>query len=77
VASQFFYLNSGIATFSGSHTGMNTFSIQLLDPNGKLIQSVIDEIGPYRGSQSIRVSQPGIYILNIDADSSWHLDVSQ
>lgn len=77
MASQFFYLNSGIATFSGSHTGLNTFSIQLLDQNGKLIQSVVDEIGPYRGSQSIGISQPGIYLLNIDADSEWHLDISQ
>lgn len=77
MASQFIYLNSGLATFSGTHTGMNTFSIQLLDQNGKFIQSVVDEIGPYRGSQSIGITQPGIYILNIDADSSWHLDVSQ
>lgn len=77
MASQFIYLNSGLATFSGSHTGMNTFSIQLLDQNGRLVQSVVDAIGPYRGSQSIGITQPGIYILNIDADSSWHLDVSQ
>ena len=77
MASQFIYLNSGLATFSGTHTGMNTFSVQLLDQNGKFIQSVMDEIGPYRGSQSIGITQPGIYILNIDADSSWHLDVSQ
>lgn len=77
IASQFISLNSGLVTFSGSHDGMNTFIVELLDQNGKLVDTVVNEIGPYRGSQSISISQPGIYLLNIDADSSWHLDVSQ
>ncbi len=77
VATQFIYLNNGVNTFSVSHKGMNAFSIDLLDPNGKLVDTVIDEIGPYSGAQSISISQPGIYLLNIDADSSWHLDISQ
>ena len=77
MASQFMYLNSGLVTFSGSYGGMNTFKVDLLDQNGKLVQTAISQIGSYRGSQSIGITQPGIYLLNIDADSSWHLDVSQ
>lgn len=77
VASQFIYLNSGPVSFSCSHDGMNTFIVELLDQNGRLVDTPVNEIGPYRGSQSVSISRPGIYLLNIDADSSWHLDVSQ
>ncbi len=77
VASQFIYLNIGLTTFSVSHNGMNTFNIELLDQNGKLVDTVVNEIGPYRNSQTISISQPGIYILNIDADSTWRVDVSE
>ncbi len=77
VASQFIYLNSGLTTFSVSHNSMNTFNIELLDQNGKLVDTVINEIGPYHGAQSISVAQPGIYLLNIDTDGTWHVDVSQ
>lgn len=77
MASQFIYLNSGVTTFSVSHEGMNTFIIEVLDQNGRLVETAVNNIGSYRGSQSISLSQPGIYLLNIDADSTWHVDVSQ
>ena len=77
LASDFIYLNTGKVTFDMTHNGMNAFNVELLDQNGRLVQTVTDVIGTYKGSQTLQIGQAGIYLLNIDADGSWNVQVSQ
>jgi hypothetical protein len=76
VASDLIYLDSGLVTFHTSYDGTNNFMVELLDHNGRLVEVVTNRIGSYKGSQSIMISEPGIYLLNIDADGSWKLEIS-
>lgn len=76
VASDLIYLDSGLVTFHTSYDGTSNFMVELLDHNGRLVNVVTDQIGSYKGSQAIMISEPGIYLLNIDADGGWKLEIS-
>jgi hypothetical protein len=76
MASDLVYLDSGLVTFRMTYDGTSNFMVELLDHNGRLVDVVTNQIGSYKGSQAIRISEPGIYLLNIDADGSWKLDIS-
>ncbi len=76
LASNLIYMDQGLVDFHTSYVGTNNFRVELLDRNGKLVNVVTDRIGSYKGSQSIMINEPGIYLLNVDADGDWKLDIS-
>ncbi len=83
-ASPKFELLAGIATFEMSHDGSSNFIVQLMSESGETIDLLVNTIGQYTGAKAIGVqkgallgAEPGMYLLNIQADGSWGITVRQ
>lgn len=72
-----FLLQAGRADFALTHSGRSNFAVWLYDVNRKRrIDLLANEIGPWRGSTSVRVDG-GWYLLDIEADGAWSASVQQ
>ncbi len=75
--SQLFTLSPGLTRFELEHDGERNFAVWLLDNNGKNVDLLVNEIGPFDGSKATGIKYDGIYCLDINADGNWRIDVSQ
>jgi PKD repeat protein len=75
-ASDVMDLQEGLHTFEFSHDGDSNFIVELYDENGDSIALLANEIGSYEGSTAERIPQDGFYVLDIVADGSWTIDVT-
>ena len=76
-ATERFYLNEGLIRFNLRHDGSSNFAVQLLeDKTGRYESLLVNKIGKSEGSKAIRVSRPGYYLLNIEADGAWFIEVN-
>lgn len=75
LASGFFTASNGLATFAMSHQGDGNFAVQVLDTDGNQIGLPANEIGVYQGSQAVSLNAGDIYILNIEANGAWSVQV--
>ena len=67
----------GLLGFKMTHNGNSNFIVHLLDANtGQTVEYVANEIGNYSGSQAYSVTD-GKYLLNVDADGSWTVTITQ
>ena len=76
-ASQKFTLDEGLSIFAMKHSGSSNFIVWLLDSNGNNVDLLANVVGDFDGSKAVGISKPGDYILNIDADGPWTVDISQ
>ena len=76
-ASQQFTLTEGLSIFTMKHSGSSNFIVYLLDNNGKYVDSLVNEIGDFDGAKAIGISKSGDYILDINADGPWTVNISQ
>ncbi len=72
-ASGFIRLN-GVHTVTATHNGKRNFVIWLYKDNGNREDLVVNDIGPYSGRKSVRVSS-GLYMLAVEADGAWTIEV--
>jgi hypothetical protein len=70
-ATQLLTLQEGLYVFRFTHSGTNNFIVHLLDSDGRRVESLVNVIGGFSGSKAVRISKPGQYILDIDADGAW------
>jgi hypothetical protein len=76
-ATDTFNLDSGLAIFRMTHQGQHNFIVHLVDKNGKDVGgSLANDIGPFNGSKAIQVPRDDIYLLNVQADGSWTIQVT-
>ncbi|NPV60011.1 MAG: hypothetical protein HPY75_10145 [Actinobacteria bacterium] len=75
-ATPYFTLNSGVATFKMTHNGSGNFAVILYGSDGSYIDLLANEIGSYSGSQVVPV-RAGTYILDVEADGKWTIDITQ
>ncbi len=66
-------LTKGTSRATLNYTGQSNFIIKMLDENGKDIDLVVNEIGPYSGTTFIPVPKTGNYVFNIQAEGNWAL----
>lgn len=72
-----FFLERGRADFNLQHSGESNFIVQLFDVSrSRPEESLANEIGSWQGTESVSVPG-GWYMLDIDADGGWSIDVSQ
>jgi hypothetical protein len=76
-ASPFFTLKPGLAIFKMTHDGESNFDIWLLDSKGNKVELLVNEIGTFNGSKAVGIKEGGTYILDIDADGNWKIDITQ
>jgi hypothetical protein len=70
-------LQAGITTFDLVGNGSSNFIVWLKDQNGNDVELLVNEIGRYSGGRVISVPTTANYFLDISADSSWVVHVTQ
>lgn len=75
-ATNLFYLNQGLAKFDMTHDGKSNFAIWLLDNQGNKKELLVNEIGKFQGSKAVGIKESGNYLLDIDADGNWNINIS-
>jgi hypothetical protein len=70
-----FYLPQGLIRFEMSHDGTSNFIIQLLDDQGNTQEYLVNEIGKFQGSTAVGLVIAGNYLLDIDADGKWTVNI--
>jgi hypothetical protein len=76
-ATRFFSLKQGVATFRMTHNGTSNFAVWLDDVNGKHVDLLANVSGTFNGTKAEDIDQTGIYLLDIDADGEWKIDISK
>lgn len=74
-ATEPFELESGLAVFRLSHQGNRNFIVYILDQNGRRVDSLANEIGSFSGSKAVQIPRDGTYLLQVEADGPWTVQV--
>ena len=76
-ATDFFQLSQGLTRFELTHQGGSNFIVKLLDENGVSVgMGLVNEIGPFQGSKAVQVPKDGIYLLQVEADGPWAIQLN-
>lgn len=75
--SPFLALGAGLTRVAMTHDGSSNFAVVLYRADGEYIDLLANEIGPYDGAQVAPIDEPGLYILDIQADGNWRIDIEQ
>lgn len=70
-----FALNRGSHVVESKHRGEGIFRVVLVDQDGRPVEQAAGIIGHYDGSKAIKVSEPGVFLLNVVADGDWEISV--
>lgn len=76
-ATEFFHLNSGIAILEATDNGDSNFVIYLYDETGDYKKLIVNEIGPYKGKSLVVLPEEGKFMLKVESDGSWKVDIKQ
>ena len=68
-------LEKGLWRVNLNHSGDSNFAVIILDSNGKYIDLLANEIGSFSGETSLSIEDTGEYLLDIDADGIWSIDI--
>jgi hypothetical protein len=71
-----FHLVQGRANINMTHDGEHNFAVYIYDINLGTRDLLANEIGPYSGSGTI-AARDGIYVLDVEADGNWQIQISQ
>jgi hypothetical protein len=74
-ATEFVYLEEGLTRFEMRHNGDSNFIIWLMDKDGNLVDSLVNEIGDFEGSKAVRIDEAGPYLLGVTADGNWEISI--
>ena len=76
-ATEKFRLEPGICLFDISHDGDSNLVIKLLDINGRVIDTVFNQVGAFNGERAINISTGGECLLDVEADGNWKANIRQ
>jgi hypothetical protein len=77
-ATQLFTLQKGVSIFEITHTGgESNFAVTLMKSNGEWVDLLVNEIGEYSGKRAIGIEKSGSYLLDIEADGNWTVNITQ
>ncbi|MCX9013863.1 MAG: hypothetical protein OIN89_03555 [Candidatus Methanoperedens sp.] len=74
-ATGLFYLPEGKKTFTLKHGGESNFIVELLDNKGNRVAGLANEIGLFEGKKEVDILFPGNYLLDIEADGIWQVNI--
>jgi hypothetical protein len=74
-ATEPFELEYGLAVFRMAHQGNRNFIVWLLDSNGRRVDLLVNEIGSSSGSKAVQIPRDGTYLLQVEADGPWTVQV--
>ena len=73
--STFFSLRPGAHVIESAHKGKGVFRVKVLDARGVLVHEPAAFIGVYDGSKSVKIEEPGVYLVSVYADGDWTVSV--
>jgi hypothetical protein len=76
-ASDKFKLDPGLTVFNVTNDGDSNFIVRLLDRNGKEIDTLFNEIGPFTGEKAFFIPRGGQCLLDVQSNGNWTADVNQ
>jgi len=77
-ATEPFNLDSGLAIFKMTHQGQLNFIVGLLDRGGENLDPVVaNAIGSSEVSKAVHIPKVAGYVLNVNADGPWTIEVEQ
>ena len=75
-------LEAGRVNFTIVHDGVNNFVVDLVKPDGALVDTLVNEHGAFRGDKGLGVragaapgAEPGVHGLFIIADGNWTVSI--
>jgi len=71
----FVTLPDGLNVFRANYTGEGIFRVKLVDRNGKLVEHIFAQLGPYEGSKAISLGKEGLYAIGVYASGPWSLKI--
>jgi hypothetical protein len=77
-ATDFFELSQGLKTFYMTHQGSGHFGVHLRNKDGSRLgmESLLaNDVGAFDGSKAVRIPKEDIYLLQVDADGPWTIQV--
>ncbi|HWH09119.1 MAG TPA: hypothetical protein VNX21_07955 [Candidatus Thermoplasmatota archaeon] len=69
-------LSRGLHRFAMTHQGEGNFIVWLLDAQGRQVDLLANEIGPWEGEAAIGVPRDGVYVMDVVADGPWTIAVA-
>ncbi len=76
-ATQQFTLQQGLSVFTMQNSGQSNFIVHLLNSSGNTVEGLANVIGSFSGSQAVKISVQGSYLLNVDSDGPWTITITQ
>jgi hypothetical protein len=73
----FVALSAGTITARTTHNGAGEFSLRVIGTDGRIAQFVFIATGPFNGSKSFGLSTGGIYLIDVEANGDWTVDIEQ
>lgn len=77
VVTQFFSLNAGPASFHITHDGWLNFNVGLFKNDGTYVERLVSTYGVYDQTTDLNITSSGVYVLDVQADGNWKVDISQ
>lgn len=74
-ATEPFELESGLSIFRISYQGERYFSVWLFANDGERVELLASEIGSFSGSKAVQVPRDGTYLLQVEAEGPWTIQV--
>lgn len=75
-ATDFFQTRGGSNTAKINYTGEGQLVIKIMELGGNTVDLLIDTEGPYGGSQVFSLQRDIFYLLNVEADGPWAVEIS-
>jgi hypothetical protein len=76
-ASKKFNLQPGLCILECQNAGNTNFIVRLLDNNGKEIDTLVNQIGPFAGETSFVCDRAGMCLLDVETNGEWTAKLTQ
>ncbi|WP_049896561.1 hypothetical protein [Natrialba chahannaoensis] len=71
-----FELEDGVTIVESVHDGDSNFIVDLVPTTGNRAELLVNTIGAYTGATGL-IAAAGQYLLDVDADGSWEIEIQQ
>ena len=72
-----FTLQQGLVTFHMAHNGQRNFIVWLLDQQGNRVGLLVNKTGSFNGAKALGIQRAGLFVLDIQADGNWAVNITQ
>jgi hypothetical protein len=76
-ASKKFNLQPGLCILEADNDGDTNFIVRLLDVNGKEVDTLVNQIGPFAGQIGFAVDRAGDCLLDVESNGQWTAKLTQ